>query len=126
MWFTKFLNIMSNFLLPNSSLNLIDNLSRLNPDKFYIENVRSILDVPYNKAKSICEEAVRQGVIKEHIEILCPDGTVAISVDDLVKIPKTVPCWEEVDGDYDEKEYETSTLEKQIYYRISRVSETQH
>jgi hypothetical protein len=121
MLFTRFLNIINSIFPPSLSPNLIENLSRLNPDKFYLENVRSVLNVPYNKAKSICEEAVKQGIVKECVEVLCPDGSVAKSAENELDLPKIVQCWEEIDGDYEEKEYETLSLEKQTYYRFTTV-----
>ncbi len=122
MWLTKFLDIISN-LLPNNTLSGIEeSLAQLDPDKIYIENVRSVLDVSYQKAKDICESAVRQGFFKRGVEVKCPDGAVAASADSEADLPPTVHCWKEADGHYEEVELPTNTLQKVTFYRLDEQS----
>ncbi len=58
-FWTKFWQTISR-LVPQGTLSGKEALiAELNPEKIYIENVRSILDVSYESAKRICETADR-------------------------------------------------------------------
>ena len=94
-------------------------LARLNPDKFYIENVRSILGVSHASAVRICETAVRQGLFERRVEVKCPDGAVAASADSERNLPEMVKCWHEDDGHLEAEELPTKTLEKTTFYRFN-------
>jgi hypothetical protein len=95
-------------------------LAELNPDKIYIENVRSILNVSHETARRICETAVRQGEFLRGIEVMCPSGAVAAMADTEDKLPKVVRCWmEDSSGHSEEVELPTSTLRKTIFYRLN-------
>ena len=89
-------------------------LARLNPEKIYVENVRSVLDISAWRAKQICETAVRQGVFEKRIEVLCPDGVVATSAPSEEQLPPKVICWE----NYEEVEVPTQQLRKNVFYRL--------
>jgi len=103
---------------PKMSEEEAEMLSRLNPDKFYVENVRSILNVSHAAAVRICETAVRQGVFERRVEVLCPDGAVAASAESEAALPETVRCWQEEDGLLEQEELSTKTLEKTVFYRL--------
>jgi hypothetical protein len=119
MLFEKLLDIISKFI-PSDPLGGVEQaLARLNPDKFDVENVRSILGVSEASAKRICETAVRQGVLEKRIEVLCPDGAVAASADSEANLPATVNCLQEQDGDFEEVELPTSQLRKLPFYRLN-------
>ena len=118
MWWKKFLNIISDALPPQPAPNLLDNLVKLNPDKFYVENVRSILNVNHNRAVEVCSVGVQQGIFQQCIEILCPDGSVAKTAVSEQDLPATVLCIEEIDGDYIEQEYAIQDLKRTIFYRF--------
>lgn len=97
-------------------------LSALNTDKFYAENVRHILGVPYAIAVGICETAVRQGIFERRVEVLCPDGAVAASADKEIHLPITVRCWHKDGGFVEQEEIQTKTLEKVVFYRLNEQS----
>jgi RNase P subunit RPR2 len=120
MLFEKFSNLISKFL-PAASLSDKESqaLARLNPDKIYIENVRSILDVSSKTAEEVCETAVRRGVFKRCIEVLCPDGAVAVTAESEKNLPPTVNCLRDEDGHFSEIELPTETLQKVRFYRLT-------
>lgn len=120
MWFGKFLNTIREVihLDPLSGINQ-EALSRLNPKKIYVENVRSILGISHKRAKSLCETAVRRGVFARGIEVLCPDSTVATSSDRESSLPTTVICLIAEGGNYEEREFSTISLDKITFYRLS-------
>lgn len=94
-------------------------LAQLNPEKIYVENVRSVLDVSTHRAEQICETAVRQGVFQKGIEVLCPDGVVAASADSEANLPTTVTCWTDTGRGWDETEIPTAQLRKIPFYRLA-------
>lgn len=117
MLFEKFLRTISEHLGDPLS-GREDELTRLNPDKFYAENVRSLLDVSAGAAQQICETAVRQGLFRRGIELLCPDGSVAKTADTEAQLPPTVSCWVERDGDLEEQHFNKTDLRRLTFYRL--------
>lgn len=118
MLFQKFFETISN-LLPDRFTGNLDALSRLNPDKMYIENVRRIFGVSERAAQRYCDVAVRQGVFSRFIEVRCPNGSVAAIAESEDKLPKAVRCWEEEEGDFTEMVITTHELPKTVFYRLN-------
>jgi len=121
----KLFQIISNFIprsegLPEMEASL---LTRLNPDKIYVENVRSILGVSYKNALSICETAVRQGVFVKAVEVKCPDGSVAATAPSRDQLPPEVNCWEQEDGHLEPETLNTSELETTISRDEERLTQ---
>ena len=97
----------------------LDALARLNPEKFYLENVRSVLGVSHSRALEICEAAVRQGVFQAGVEVACPDGSVAATADDESELPESIHCWtDDSDGHCEEIEVPTASCRKTRFYRL--------
>lgn len=103
-----------------------DLLSQLDPDKIYVENVRSVLDVSHRTAQAICETATRRGLFKRQVEVMCPDGSVAAIAEAEDALPETVRCVVEQDGQPEEEEISTSTLHKSIFYKLNETSTVAH
>ncbi len=114
----RFLDTISSFVPGASLRGREDAIARLDPDKIYLENVRSVLDVPYQLALDICEAAVRQGTFRRGIEVRCPDGVVAISADSEAELPETVHCWQSDHGQIEDVELPVRELTKIIFYRL--------
>lgn len=118
--FKKFFQIISRVVsAPELSEKEAQLLARLNPEKFYVENVRSILGVSHASAVRICETAVRQGVFERRVEVMCPDGAVAASADSEANLPNTVRCWHQEEGHLEAEELPTKDLEKTTFYRLN-------
>lgn len=45
----------------------------IDPDRFYLENIRSFFNFPRFFAKFLCELAVRRGLFNKRLGILCPN-----------------------------------------------------
>ena len=101
-------------------------LAQLDPDKIYVENVRSLLNVSFKEAEAICEAAARQGLFKKGVEVLCPDGTVGADVDSEKPLPPAVECWVEEEGHLEPRILNTDELKKIIYYRLNSASRIAH
>jgi hypothetical protein len=98
-------------------------LSELNPEKFYVENVRSILGTPYWVAKELCETGVRREIFSRGVEVVCPNGYVAASAEVEAHLPENVECPQEEDGHYEMIEMPTSELRKVVFYRFTNNGE---
>jgi hypothetical protein len=107
-------------LLPDGALTgNPEALTRLNPNKIYLENVRSVLGVSSKSAQRICDTAVRQGVFRKYVEVVCPDGAAAASAQSERDLPETVRCWKEEDGNFEEVYIPTRELSKTVFYRLN-------
>lgn len=122
MLLTKFLETISRIIPGDMLSGKEEAIARLNPDKFYVENVRSVLGVSNHKAVQICESAVRQGLFRRGIEVLCPDGSIAASADAEAGLPSTVHCWSDEGAHPEEVELPTSSLPKIAFYRLNDES----
>jgi len=116
---TKFFETISRIIpgaIPSGKESAI---ASLDPDKIYLENVRSALGVSHRVAVRICETAVRQGFFRRGIEVLCPDGAVAASAEKEADLPVTVHCWTEEAGELEEADLPTESLRKITFYRLN-------
>jgi hypothetical protein len=107
------------FFPPGGDLALKTVISRLNPDKLYLESVRSVLGVSYQAALDFCEAAVRQGHFTRGFEVACPDGVIAASAGTEEELPETVTCWIKDGENIEEKELSTASLKKTVFYRLN-------
>ena len=118
LWLMKLSDLVGKFVPDAIPPGDIEALSHLNPDKIYLENVRSVLDVSHRKAKSICDIAVKHGAFEEWIEVRCPDGSVPATAKTAADLPSTVRCWIEIDGESEPVDMESASLPKVTFYRF--------
>ncbi|RKS98633.1 hypothetical protein [Flavobacterium sp. 123] len=90
------------------------------PDRIFVENIRSFFNIPTRWAKFLCEVAVRQGVLKKRISIECSNqecGRIIKSYDKKSEIPETIICRTcELEG-FDKFEFDTDKLNIVEYYQ---------
>jgi hypothetical protein len=99
--------------------NRIKALSKINPQRIYVENIRAILGSTSWVAKLICETAVRQGIFVKRVQVLCPDGSVVLTVSSPKEIPQKVKCWKEVDGELEPSIQESDRLDRIEFYEFT-------
>jgi hypothetical protein len=95
-------------------------IANINPEKFYVENVRAAMRTTERRAKLYCETAVRQGAFDRFVEAILPDDVVAVSAPTEKDLPPTVHRWVERNGKMEEESFETSNLSKRTFYRLHR------
>jgi hypothetical protein len=110
MWFTGFWKKISDLSPGGIPPAAMERLSQLDPEHIYVENVRSILGVSSTRARLICDTAVRRGVFRRRLQVLCPDGSVAASASTKDELPTNVRCWHEIEGDLEPEYLPTSEL----------------
>jgi hypothetical protein len=62
MWLDNILDLAAKAFPIDPLAGIEDAVTRLNPDRFYPENVQELLGVSRKRAERICETAVRQGL----------------------------------------------------------------
>jgi hypothetical protein len=115
---TRFLDTINKIVPGDPLAGKEEAIAKLNPDKIYLENVRSALGVSSGRAQQIVDTAVRQGVFQQFVEVVCPDGAVAASATSESELPQVVHCWKEEDGGRVEELFPTSQLAKVTFYRM--------
>lgn len=89
-------------------------LEETDPDRIYVENIRSIFNISTRWAKYICKIAVRQGILKRKFAVECKNNNclrVIKTFDNEFDIPKTIECRTcELEG----QEYKFNTNELNI------------
>jgi len=94
-------------------------LAKLDPDHIELENVRSLLGVSTPAARQICETAVRRGVFRRRVQILCPNNAVALTADESTQLPEAVRCREEIEGHLEVEYVPVSELRKVHFYCLN-------
>jgi hypothetical protein len=118
---TRFFDTISRFVPGDPLLGgNVEAIAKLNPDKIYVENVRSALSISTGMAERICETAVRQGLFDRYVEVMCPDNSVATSAPTEAELPPTVHYWQEENGELHDVELPTATLSKTVFYRYHK------
>jgi hypothetical protein len=115
---TRFFDTISKIVPGDPLAGRKEAIARLNPDKIYLENVRSALGVSSGRAQQIVETAVRQGLFERFVEVVCPDGAVAATARTESELPQKVRCWTHDGDNLEEVELATSTLPKVTFYRL--------
>lgn len=65
------------------------------PDRIYVENVRSFFNVPTRVAKLICDVAVRNGVLRKKYAVECLNDDcqrIIKTYDNINDIPERLKC----------------------------------
>lgn len=119
LWLMRLSDLIDKLVPDGVPQGKIEELSRLDPDKFYIENVRSVLNISHKRAKSICDIAVKQGVFEGWIELRCPDGSVPATAKTEDSLPEKVRCWIEKDGKSEPVWMASSDLQRVPFYRLA-------
>jgi len=76
--------------------NFYKSIEVLDPDRIYVENMRSVLNTNTRIAKIVCNLAVRKGYFKKFYAIQCRNescGRVIESFESLEGIPSEISCY---------------------------------
>ena len=91
------------------------------PDRIYVENVRSFFNIPTKWAKKLCEIAVRQNIFKKKYAVICKNSDCERIIkvfENKSEIPENINCLTcELEG----KEiynYNTEILEIVEFYQL--------
>jgi hypothetical protein len=117
--FRGFFEIISSLLPEHAFVGYPEARAKLDPNKIYVENVRSLFRISERSAERYCETAVRQGVFSKFVELRCADGAIVATSKFDQELPKSVRCWTEHDGGYPERWIPTGDLLMTVFYRLN-------
>lgn len=70
-------------------------IEETDPDRIYVENIRSFFSIPTKWAKYLCELAVKQRVFRKKYGVMCKNDTcnrIITVYDTLEQIPQNLDC----------------------------------
>ena len=89
----KFLQIIDNSFIGRIVQGRLSILEHTDPDRIYVENIRSFYKLPYPVAKFLCEMAVKQHFFMKRVAIECPnEGRIIRIVSSKTNLPQCVKC----------------------------------
>lgn len=95
-------------------------IEETDPDRIYVENIRSFFNVPTRWAKLLCALAVRQGIFRRKYAVECNNkncNRIIKVYDTKEEIPENLDCFTcELDGQ-PEFSFKTSDLNIVEYYQ---------
>ena len=94
----------------------IEAIEKIDPEHIYVENIRAVFGFTTPVARALCDLAVQQGILQRRVEVRCPDETAAAYAPSVEDLPRMVSCWCEVNGNYEERSFETQSLKHYYFY----------
>jgi len=98
-------------------------MDRTDPDRIYVENIRSFFNIPTSVARFLCELAARQGLFRKKIGVLCENeecGRIILTVDDPGAIPSIVECKTCTLREAEKSEFNKEELQTIVFYQLVR------
>jgi len=121
MLFEKFLNLIDRTPIGAIIDRKLDIIEKTDPDRIYVENIRTYYNLPYIAAQTLCEMAVKEHIFKKRIGLICPnDGCKRIikTYDVEEKQDETVTCLQCELRESEQYCFDTNELEKEIFYQL--------
>lgn len=117
----KLLEIIDKTFIGKFIAKKLDLILDTDPERIYVENIRSFFGTSTRIAKFLCETAVHQKLFKRQIALECPNRDCKRIVDSFDKeiiVPVTINCRNCELNEREEYEFSTSSMEKLVYYKL--------
>jgi hypothetical protein len=89
----KFLDIIDRSFVGRLVQSRLNILEQTDPNRIYVENIRSFYGLPTFAAKYLCEKAVEKGLFSKRYGVVCPnEGRLIITAGNVSELPQTVYC----------------------------------
>jgi len=119
----KFLNIIDKTAIGRFVDYREELLKKTDPDRIYVENIRSFFKLPYKLAKFLCEQAVREGAFSKWRAFLCRNEDcqrVLLSTEyDKDEPTHVVFCSTCQTLEKERWEFQLDELEQMIFYKLN-------
>ena len=123
MSFKRFLQTIDKSFIGKVIDHKLNILKSIDPDRFYVENIRRFYSLPQPVAKMLCEMAVREGYFKKKYGVSCPNqdcGRIIMSVNSLDEIPDHVSCEICEVLERDNYQFENEEVDIIPYYQLNK------
>jgi len=101
-------------------------LSRLDPDRIYVENIRGFYNLPFKVARFLCDMAVKQHYFSKHIGIVCPNTDcqrLVTTVKNYSEINSTFECEHCRELERDTFEFIPSMKDTVEFYKLNKETD---
>jgi hypothetical protein len=91
----KFFQIIDNSFIGKFIDKRLDFIASTDPERIYVENIRSFYNLPFAVAKTFCDIAVTEKLFEKFYSVECPDiscDRVIATFKNKQEIPDTIEC----------------------------------
>lgn len=122
MWLEKFFQIIDNSFIGRFIDKRLDVISATNPDRIYVENIRSFYNLNTPTAKTLCEMAVKENLFKRRIGVECPHcGKLITHYNSENDIPEKIVCDNCLMLENEKHEFKKSEISKIEFYQLNKA-----
>lgn len=122
MWLEKFFQIIDNSFIGRFIDKRLDVISATNPDRIYVENIRSFYNLNTPTAKTLCEMAVKENLFKRRIGVECPHCAKLIThYNSENDIPEKIVCDNCLMLENEKHEFKKSEISKIEFYQLNKA-----
>lgn len=115
----RLLKIIDDSFIGDIISNKKEIMDRTDPDRIYIENIRSFFNTTFSIAKLLCEMAVKEKMFRKKIGVQCPNcGRIIKSFENENNIDKKFLCESCYHLENDKYEFSRDELKIITYYQL--------
>lgn len=121
----KFFRTIDNSFIGKFVDRKLNVLKNTDPERIYVENIRSFYNISFSAARFFCEMAVRENIFIKKIALTCPNsecGRIIISIDKKSDIPKEIRCEQCEMLERDEFEFKLTEKNVTEFYKLNILS----
>jgi hypothetical protein len=119
----KLFHIIDNSFIGRSVEKRMNILASTDPNKMYLENIRSFYHIPKSLAQLLCNMAVKERLFIKKIEITCPHcGRCLMEVDKRSEIPESISCDVCELNEVENFEFNPTKLTTMEFYSLNKKS----
>lgn len=121
MWLEKFFQIIDNSFVGSFIDKRLDIIGATNPERIYVENIRSFYNLTTPIAKTFCEMAVKENLFQKRIGVECPDcGKLINHYNSEKDIPENIVCDSCLMLEKYKHEFKKSEISKIEFYQLNK------
>jgi len=115
----RFWNLIDESSIGRFAARKEEQIEQLDPQRIYVENVRSFFGIPYRAAHFLCELAVRERVLARRFGILCPQcQRILTSVDSEADVPVHLTCEVCERNECERYAFDSNELRALLFYKL--------
>jgi hypothetical protein len=116
----KFLNLIDNTSIGRAISHREELIDQLDPERFYVENIRSFFGLPHSVARLLCDMAVREGLFLRRFGVMCPQcDRIIQSVKSESDIPIVLACDVCERNESERYEFKRDECRTIVYYKLN-------